>query len=499
MNNERYSLYALHCQGDKLMMMVAWGLVVVSLGLASWYGTWAEAMVIGVPAALVPTVLWKIMPGKRLTRVAMGASFMIMSALMIHQAHGMIEMHFAIFALLAFLLFYRDWLPVVAAAGLIAVHHLSFWHLQTGGAPIFVFTEAAPIWLVLVHAAFVVAETAVLVYMALQLHREAVQAEEIHLIGEHLAMYDGSVDLSHRIDNARSDFAMGYNAFIETLHALIGKVNRTVATLTASSEELNANSRQAAEAASYQQGQTESVAAAINQMSSAVQAVTSNARAAAEAAEQADSDATQGSQVAEKTTSVMHELGSEVERTTTVMSSLEEKSSSVGVVLDVIKGIAEQTNLLALNAAIEAARAGEQGRGFAVVADEVRSLASRTHESTQEIEEMIAQLQQEVGHAVEAMGRSSEQAQSGIEQSQQVGEALNRIADSIRTINTMNTQIASATNEQNSVADEINRSISTISETSNRTADEAQSVAASIRELTDMAEELSAAVSAFKV
>jgi methyl-accepting chemotaxis protein len=178
---------------------------------------------------------------------------------------------------------------------------------------------------------------------------------------------------------------------------------------------------------------------------------------------------------------------------------LKNESESIGTVIDVIRGIAEQTNLLALNAAIEAARAGEQGRGFAVVADEVRTLASRTQQSTQDIQEMVERLQAGAEQAVSVMSNSQVQAKGSVDQAAEADESLHVITDMVSHINDMNTQIASAAEEQSAVAEEINKNINTISEVSVRTAQGANETAAASESMTSLASQLQAVVRRFKV
>jgi methyl-accepting chemotaxis protein len=237
----------------------------------------------------------------------------------------------------------------------------------------------------------------------------------------------------------------------------------------------------------------------MNQMTATVQEVASHAARAAESARQADEEAQDGKRIMQQTLNAMDTLANEVENAAGVIHSLEKESEEIGSVLDVIRGIAEQTNLLALNAAIEAARAGEQGRGFAVVADEVRTLASRTQASTQEIQNMIERLQAGANNAVKAMEAGQTQARKGVEQASLAGASLETITQSVTTISDMNMQIASAAEEQSSVADEINRNIATISQSADNTAHGSQQTAIAGDELARLAAELRELVGHFKV
>lgn len=220
---------------------------------------------------------------------------------------------------------------------------------------------------------------------------------------------------------------------------------------------------------SHQKKETEKLTHAMSEMLTTAESVSSSAQDASQAANDAESSAREGQSILHKTTQAINDLAEQVEQSSSVIANLARDSDSIGAILDVIKGIAEQTNLLALNAAIEAARAGEQGRGFAVVADEVRSLASRTHQSTSEIESMIQRLQQAAQSAAQSMSGGHEIAQSSVQQVTQAVAALDAITSAVERIKIMNTQIASAAEEQSAVTQEVKNNVEVIDEVSELT------------------------------
>ncbi|HCF4079422.1 methyl-accepting chemotaxis protein [Pseudomonas aeruginosa] len=215
---------------------------------------------------------------------------------------------------------------------------------------------------------------------------------------------------------------------------------------------------------SEQQAETDQIATAVNQMAASINEVASNAQHAADAAGSADNETSEGQRLVARTSQTITELESEIQQAAHVIHELEGQSNEISKVLDVIRGIAEQTNLLALNAAIEAARAGEQGRGFAVVADEVRSLAARTQQSTTDIQSMISSLQERARSAVTVMEQSSRQAHASVSCAQDAATALNGIGLRVNEITDMNAQIAAAVEQQGAVSEGINRGISSIRE-----------------------------------
>lgn len=499
MNKENISLQNFYAQSDRLMIGIVWGLFVYSLILASWYNTWSEAIIIGLPAALVPTGLYFLVKGTQLTRSAVAASFMIFSALTIHQGHGMIELHFIIFVLLAFLLQYKDWVPVIVGTLIIAVHHLSFNFIQEMGLGVYVFPTRTGIDLVIIHAAFVVFEAIVLVYLNIKGGKELKASIEIQQIGSHLAVKNGIIDLSYRQDNPDSQFAHDFNNFMQHTHKTLIEVMGASSQISTSTDEMNDITSRNRVSMNDQQGQIEQVATAINQMTATVQEVAQNTSAAAEAAVSADDEAANGHNIVNQMMSSINALENKVSNAVQVISELEKDSQNIGTVLDVIKSIAEQTNLLALNAAIEAARAGEQGRGFAVVADEVRTLASRTQKSTSEIEEMITRLQTGSQKAVQAMEEGRQQTVQAVEQTSEVSQSLNGIVQAVGVIKDMNQQVATAGEEQNAVANEINQSISHISHSAQSSSEAADITANASSMLANLGKQLQEQTHFFKV
>jgi methyl-accepting chemotaxis protein len=293
--------------------------------------------------------------------------------------------------------------------------------------------------------------------------------------------------------------AIDFNAMSETFEALVQQIMSATSQLAAASEEVAVISQQSSVNLNNQRAETEQVATAMNEMSATVQEVARNAGDASGAAANADNEAQAGNSIVKQASRSIDELAHEVENASGVIQQLAQDSDSIGTVLDVIKGIAEQTNLLALNAAIEAARAGEQGRGFAVVADEVRTLAGRTQQSTQEIEAMIDKLQSGAKNAVTAMQTGREKAAIGVEQTKQAGEALAAITRAVATINEMNTQIASAAEEQSATTEEMNKNIININQLADETAESAGQSTTASAELSKLAADLQSLVSQFKI
>ena len=351
--DEFVSLQQRRINADKLLTGVCWFLFVTSLGLASLYDTWGQALALGLPTAIVVSVMSKLVPGSLLSRITIALAFMVFAAIHINQALGMIEVHFGIFVLLAFLLQYRDWRPILVAAVAIAIHHVSFHFLQNQGVPVFVMPGESKFALIVVHAVYVVFEAAILMYLSVKAQKETRDQE---------SMVRDLASAAKQQESVLSQAAL----LIETLTAAANRVNNSADKLSRGAMD---------QAASLEQS-----SAALANMLTAINDNNSRARKTNELSQQA-----------------AHESHLSKEAVSETVTAMEQIYDKIGLVED----IAYKTNLLALNAAIEAARAGEHGKGFAVVADEVRKLAVRSQTAAQEIVNLARNSNQVSKHAAD--------------------------------------------------------------------------------------------------
>jgi len=313
----------------------------------------------------------------------------------------------------------------------------------------------------------------------------------------------GEGDLTRRLtvvaDNEIGSLAGDFNNFVDKIQLLVQQVVGSMTSMSELIQDLVNVAQNTSQGVQAQGQETEQVAAAINEMSATSQDVSKNAAGAADSANSADQEAIEAKAVVAMTIDSIGQLADEIENGVQVINALEIDVDNITSMVGVIQGIAEQTNLLALNAAIEAARAGEQGRGFAVVADEVRSLASKTQSTTEEIQEMITRLQNGAQSAVGVMKSSKEKGANTVQEVNKTDKSLEDIVSAVSAINDMNTQIASASEQQTLAIDEISRSITNIADVADQTASGAQDTESSCVRLAELAQQINQELGQFKV
>lgn len=403
--------------------------------------------------------------GTLISRGVIAISFMIMSMVMIMQQMGRLELHFHIFSALAFLIIWRDWKVLVMAAGAIAIHHavsvpLQLSGSQFSGVPYIAYGQTCDWPTFFIHATFVIIETGILIFFCLRLQA---QFSLSNRVGATLQIAAKEKDLTIDLGKIKS-FSNEDREYLDTLDVFYQMIRGTVVNFQHAASELTDIADKSSDISKNNQEQLDkqndyisTVATSIHEMASTISDITKTTTNAAEAANNAKSLSTEGSSKVADTVNHMSDLVLQLRGAKTVVDNLAQDTVEIVSILDVIRSIADQTNLLALNAAIEAARAGEQGRGFAVVADEVRTLALRSQDATSEIDGVIEKLQNAANKAVSMMDKAQGKSEETIHVAEDTNTLLLSATEAATEISDLSFIVASAIEEQKAVSDGITK------------------------------------------
>ncbi|CAE6702165.1 methyl-accepting chemotaxis protein [Paraburkholderia aspalathi] len=376
-------LHTVYVKADRLMLVVVWALFAISCLLAIRDYNLRAVLWVGLPTVVIASTLTYWRAGALVTRLFLAASLMTFAALQIHQVHGLTELHFGVFVLMSFLLAYRDWRPILCAAGVIAVHHFSFNYLQLAGLDVYCFTE--PAWsTVLTHAAYVVVQAGLLIFIAWHMKADAQTGRELAVLGENLSQQEGKFDLRLPPMKLNGTSSRTFKDTLNAIHDAMRGITTTIDQMAVSSDDIASGNHTLSQQFSTQ-------AETLNATNTAMEQIAQRVRESAEHAASANSLARQTSVAARQSEQVVSEV---VDK----MTEINDAVHRMGDMITMIESIAFQTNLLALNASVEAARAGSHGRGFSVVAEEVRTLAHRSASAAREIKGLIGDSLQRVEH-----------------------------------------------------------------------------------------------------
>jgi len=452
-------------------MLAATALVLAgALGYSVLYGGVVQAALIGAVLIGLALVVARVSRDGVASRIALPALGMAMVALMIHVARGRAEAHFAVFAFLAVTMVYRHWLPVLAAAAAIAVHHLSFNYFQQWGWGPICFTEPA-FGRVLEHAAYVVAEAGVLMLLAQRARSEFAVGEQMSQIAERLVAADGAVDFA--VAHVPSDVPK-----VRRLQQALQRIESSIAIVRASTESIGNAAAEISNGNQDLSTRTEQTASSLQQTASAMEQLTGTV-------DQGAASARNAHQLSDSAAAVAVRGGELVAQVVTTMDEINASSRKIADIIGVIDGIAFQTNILALNAAVEAARAGEQGRGFAVVASEVRSLAQRSAQAAREIKTLI--------------GSSVERVDAGARLVSGAGSTMNEIVAAVQGLSQTIAGISDASAQQSQGLGQINLAVSHLDGMTQQNAALVEQSAAAAHSLKDQVGRLADAVSTFRL
>ncbi|WP_333972818.1 methyl-accepting chemotaxis protein [Alteromonas mediterranea] len=486
-------------EGHKIFRVVIVVQLVIAAAIGVFTGELLPAFIFGVPIAAVPLKLSFQSPYSALSRHAMAIGVQLLTALHIHQSFGLIEVHFEIFVLLAFLSYFRDWKVIATGTAVVAVHHISFFFLQAGGAPLFIFEEGhISFSILLMHAAFALAEGGVLMYMAKQSHQEGAGAAELRLAIDNMQRSDGKLDLTVAL-NRQSNIVKPFAELIDQVKSLIELASNLTDDVVNGCNKMESAANNMFEISRNTDQELAMVSASSEEIAQTMQLSTEQTTLASDKASAAQTSSQSTRDSISNSSRTIESLRHTLNVAADTNSALNEQCSHISEAMRSITAVAEQTNLLALNAAIESARAGEHGRGFAVVADEVRTLAIRSKESADQITSITEQLVAQTASSVDQMQTCIQLVDEAVVSSDRATSAMTEIMQQIREASESMTEIATSAVEQETASASIAQSTARLSEFTSEELATAESLAEEVEVLSQVSKRMRSAIERFKL